>query len=471
MNDIGATLIPIQDITSPMTPSERRATLALAGIYALRMLGLFMMLPVLSLFAESLAGSTPFLIGLSVSIYGLTQAVLQIPFGLWSDRFGRKKVIVAGLVLFIVGSIVAALSTSIYGILAGRALQGSGAIAAAVMALAADLTQEVHRTKAMATIGASIGVAFAVAVTLGPIVANWVGVQGIFWMTAALAALAIIAIIAVVPDPPASKKHRDAEVMPEQMSVALKNLELLRLNYGIFMLHLLLTATFVVVPLMMRNAGLIAAEHWKVYLSVMLLSLIVMIPFIIIAEKQRKMKMVFMGAITTLIIADVGFMVFNHNLTGIIAALGIFFCGFNLLEATLPSLISKAAPADLKGTAMGVYSTSQFLGAFVGGAVGGWSYGQWGAEAVFLLCIVAAASWLLVSIRMPPPRHWANLLISLETLSTQEIDLLADKMLAVTGVEEVTVHHAEAVAYLKVDNQQLDKTRLQSVIAQAAATH
>lgn len=464
-------MTPIQDITSPMTPSERRATLALAGIYALRMLGLFMMLPVLSLFAESLVGSTPFLIGLSVSIYGLTQAVLQIPFGLWSDHFGRKKVIIAGLLLFIAGSIVAALSTSIYGILAGRALQGSGAIAAAVMALAADLTQEVHRTKAMATIGASIGVAFAVAVTLGPIVANWVGVQGIFWMTAALAALAIIAIITVVPDPPASKKHRDAEVMPEQMSVALKNPELLRLNYGIFILHLLLTATFVVVPLMMRNTGLIAAEHWKVYLSVMMLSMVIMIPFIIIAEKQRKMKMVFIGAIATLIVADMGFMVFNHNLTGIIVALGIFFCGFNLLEATLPSLISKTAPADLKGTAMGVYSTSQFLGAFVGGAVGGWSYGQWGAKAVFLFCIVAAVSWLLVSIRMSPPRYWANLLISLETLSPQDVDQLADNMLAIIGVEEVTVHYAEGVAYLKVDNQQLDKAQLQSVITHATATH
>ena len=194
-------MTPIQDITSPMTPLERRATFALAGVYALRMLGLFMMLPVLSLFAEKLEGSTPFLIGLAVSIYGLTQALLQIPFGLWSDRFGRKKIIIIGLLLFIVGCVVAAMATTIYGVLLGRALQGSGAIAAAVMALAADLTQEVHRTKAMATIGASIGLAFGVAVTLGPIIASWVGVQGIFWVTAVLALLAIAAIVLVVPDP------------------------------------------------------------------------------------------------------------------------------------------------------------------------------------------------------------------------------------------------------------------------------
>jgi predicted MFS family arabinose efflux permease len=449
-----------------MTPLERRATFALAGVYALRMLGLFMMLPVLSLFAEKLEGSTPFLIGLAVSIYGLSQAVLQIPFGLWSDRFGRKKVIIIGLVLFIAGSIVAALSTTIYGVLVGRALQGSGAIAAAVMALAADLTQEVHRTKAMATIGASIGLAFGVAVTLGPIIANLIGVQGIFWVTAGLAVLAIVAIVTVVPDPPKSKKHRDAEVMPEQMADALKNPDLLRLNYGIFVLHLLLTATFVVVPLLMRNAGLVAAEHWKVYLGVMVGAIIIMIPFIILAEKKRQMKAVFMGAIATLIVADIGFMGLSDNLAGIIIALGVFFCGFNLLEATLPSLISKTAPADLKGTAMGVYSTAQFLGAFVGGAVGGWSYGQWGAKAVFLLCILAALSWLWVSLRMTPPRYLANLLISLETLSAQEAERLADAMLAIKGVDEVIVHYAEGVAYLKVDNQQLDKARLQAVMNQ-----
>lgn len=318
-------MTPLQDITSPMTPLERRATLTLASVYALRMLGLFMMLPVLALFAEQLSGATPFLIGLAVSIYGLTQAVLQIPFGLWSDKFGRKKIIVIGLLLFIAGSIVAALSTHIYGVLAGRALQGSGAIAAAVMALAADLTQEVHRTKAMATIGASIGLAFGVAVTLGPVIANLLGTQSIFWVTALLALLAIIAIITLVPDPPQSKRHRDAEVMPEQMHDALKNPELLRLNYGIFILHFLLTALFVVVPLLMRNAGLPASEHWKVYLGVMFSAMVIMIPFIIMAEKKRRMKTVFIGAIVTLMLANLGLMIVYHTLCGIIIALGVFF--------------------------------------------------------------------------------------------------------------------------------------------------
>ena len=462
-------LTPIQDITSPMTALERRSTFALAGVYALRMLGLFMMLPVLSLFAERLDGSTPFLMGLAVSIYGLTQSVFQIPFGLWSDRLGRKKVIVVGLMLFIVGSIVAALSTTIYGVLIGRALQGSGAISAAVMALVADLTQEVHRTKAMATIGASIGMSFGVAVTLSPVIAQVVGVQGIFWVTAVLAFLAILTILFVVPEPPKSKRHRDAEVLPEQMSDALKNPDLLRLNYGIFILHLLLTATFVVVPLLMRNAGLVSAEHWKVYLGVMVAAIVIMVPFVILAEKKHQMKWVFRGAIITIMCADIGMMFVNDHLVGIIACLGVFFCGFNLLEAILPSLISKTAPADLKGTAMGVYSTSQFIGTFLGGAVGGWCYGKWGAPAVFLFCTLAALSWLWVSLSMNPPRYLANLLISLEQLSAKEAEHFANAMLEVKGVKEVILHIDDAVAYLKVDNQQLDKEQLQGVINQNTA--
>ena len=204
----------VQDITSPMTSMERRATLSLSSIYALRMLGLFMILPVLSLFAETLEGATPLLIGLAISVYGLTQAFLQIPFGLMSDRFGRKKIIILGLVLFAAGSVVAALSITIYGVLIGRALQGSGAIAAAIMALAADLTHEVHRTKAMAMIGASIGMSFGVAVTLGPVIAGYSGIQGIFWLTAVLSFLAIFVVLFVVPNPEHTKVHRDAELIP-----------------------------------------------------------------------------------------------------------------------------------------------------------------------------------------------------------------------------------------------------------------
>ncbi|MDD5577678.1 MAG: MFS transporter [Methylobacter sp.] len=454
-----------------MTASEKRATWSLAGIYALRMLGLFLIMPVLSLFAEQLEGSTPSLIGLSIGIYGISQSILQIPFGLWSDRIGRKKIIIIGLILFFIGSVVAAVSTTIYGVLAGRAIQGSGAIAAPIMALAADLTQEVHRTKAMALIGVSIGLSFGVAIAAGPVIAGLIGVHGIFWLIGLLAILAILIILFIVPNPPQqSKKHRDAQLVPAQFSYVLKSADLLRLNYGIFVLHIILTASFVVLPLLMRDAGLLPALHWKVYLPVFIISMAAVVPFVILAEKKRKMKGVFIGAIVVLVLADIGLMLFHGTLPGIIAFLWLFFCGFNLLEATLPSLISKTAPGDIRGTAMGVYSTCQFMGAGIGGGVGGWCYGEFGASGVFLFCAAAGFSWLVVSLGMRPPKYWANLLISLEKLNEQDANEFVAEMLKIIGVEEITLHYEDAVAYLKVDNQQLDKDRLQSLITRYAST-
>ncbi|OAI12087.1 MFS transporter [Methylomonas koyamae] len=449
-----------------MTATEKRATVSLASIYALRMLGLFMLLPVLSLFTEQMPGSTPKLVGLTMGIYGLTQAILQIPFGLLSDRFSRKTVIVIGLVLFVAGSVWAALATDIYGVLIGRALQGCGAISAAVMALLADLTQEVHRTKAMATIGASIGVSFGVAITLGPIIAHQFGIAGIFWMIALLAALAILVILFVVPNPEKISIHRDAEYIPSELSTVITNPELLRLNYGIFALHLILMASFVVVPLLMRDAGLEGGSHWMVYLPVLVTSMAGIIPFVIIAEKKRKMKPVFLGAIATLVVANLGFVALHGQLVGLIACLWIFFCGFNLLEATLPSLISKTAPGDLKGTAMGIYSSGQFLGAFLGGAAGGWLYGEHGAAAVFLFSAGVAASWAVIALFMSPPRYWANLLLPLQGVSAERGSEFSKQLLAIAGVEEVRLHFEEQAAYLKVDSQRLDKDQLNQFLQQ-----
>jgi predicted MFS family arabinose efflux permease len=456
----------VQDITSPMTATERRATWSLASIYALRMLGLFMIMPVMSLFAEQMEGSTPSLIGLAIGIYGMSQALLQIPFGLISDRTGRKKIIIFGLLLFCLGSVIAAVSTTIYGIIVGRAIQGSGAIAGPIMALVADLTQEVHRTKAMALIGASIGVSFGVAIAAGPVIAGFIGIHGLFWMIAVLSLLAILVIIFLVPQPQKVKKHRDAEIMSESFFQVLKNIDLFRLNYGIFILHAILTASFVVVPLLMRDAGLLPAEHWKVYLPVFVFSFLAIVPFVIIAEKKRKMKPVFLGAILVLILADIGLMQFNSTLFGVIGFLWLFFTGFNLLEATLPSLISKTAPGDVRGTAMGIYSTCQFLGAGIGGSLGGWCYGHYGPQSVFLFCAVLAFSWLLLSLSMTPPKYWTNLLISLQAVGSQKVDEFATALVKIAGVEDVILHDLEGVAYLKVDNQQLDRPALQHLINQ-----
>ncbi|WP_231883726.1 MULTISPECIES: MFS transporter [Methylomonas] len=456
----------VQDITSPMTAMEKRATVSLASIYALRMLGLFMLLPVLSLFTEQMPGSTPKLVGLTMGIYGLSQAILQIPFGLLSDRFSRKTIIVIGLLLFVAGSVVAALAIDIYGVLIGRALQGCGAVSAAVMALLADLTQEVHRTKAMATIGASIGISFGVAITAGPIIADHWGIAGIFWMIALLAALAILVVLFVVPNPEKITTHRDAEYIPSELSSVITNPDLLRLNYGIFALHLILMASFVVVPLLMRDAGLEGGKHWLVYLPVLVTSMAGIIPFVIIAEKKRKMKGVFLAAISTLLVANLGFVLLHGELIGLIACLWIFFCGFNLLEATLPSLISKTAPGDLKGTAMGIYSSAQFIGAFLGGAAGGWLYGEFGPASVFLFSAAIAASWILIAWFMAPPRYWANLLLPLKNVSPEQSGEFSKQLLTIAGVEEVRLHFEEQAAYLKVDSQRLNKDDLNQFLQQ-----
>lgn len=459
---------PVLEIDSPMSRAEIRASLSLAAIYMLRMLGMFLILPVFSVFARDLPDATPFLVGLAISAYGLTQAVLQIPFGLWSDRFGRKPLITVGLLIFAAGSVVAALSHSIYGIILGRALQGAGAVAAVVMALAADLTREEHRTKAMALIGISIGTSFAIAMVAGPVLTRWMGLAGLFWVITALALAGILVLHTLVPSPAVSRFHRDAEVRTSAFGTVLGNAELLRLDFGIFCLHLILTATFVVLPLVLRDRLQLPTEqHWHLYLPVFVLSMLSMVPFVLLAEKKRRMKPVFLGFIALVAAACAGFIWLATDFWSVFALLYVFFTGFNLLEATLPSMVSKTAPPDLKGTAMGIYSTSQFLGAFAGGSGGGWIYGHYGLEEVFLYGCCVALLWLAVAITMKPPRHLSSLLINVGTLSRDQASLLSGQLLAAPGVAEAVVLPEDGVAYLKVDREKLDRSRLREVFEQA----
>tara|TARA_R110002095_G_scaffold214311_1_gene206156 strand:- start:1397 stop:2776 length:1380 start_codon:yes stop_codon:yes gene_type:complete len=451
---------------STMSEQEKRASIGLAGIFSMRMLGLFMILPVMSLYAGDLKGVTPLLLGLAISAYGLTQALLQIPFGLMSDRFGRKKIITLGLLLFVAGSIVAALSTTIYGIILGRALQGSGAVAAAVMALAADLTLEQNRTKIMATIGISIGISFGIAMVIGPLLASVVGLQGIFWFTAVLAIIGIIILHKVVPQPASISVHKDAEPIPALIGKVLKDRQLLRLDIGIFCLHLVMTAMFVVLPIVLRGKlGIAAEDHWMVYLPVLALSVLAMVPFIILAEKKRKMKAVFVGAVLTLSMACLGLYQLSGNLWGVLAALFIFFTAFNLLEATLPSLISKIAFAGGKGTAMGVYSSSQFFGAFCGGIAGGLIWDAYGLSEVFLFCAIVLLLWFVVALSMKSPRHMSSLLKHLDIQTAAQAKEITDKLLAVKGVLDVGISVDDSTAYLKVDNELLDHQALDAIIS------
>jgi MFS family permease len=457
------TMAEANDNANTMNASERKAVSSLAGIYALRMMGLFMILPVFALYAEHLKGVTPALVGLAIGIYGLTQAVLQIPYGMLSDRIGRKPVIIFGLLVFAVGSIVAATSTSIHGVIIGRALQGAGAIAATVMALTADLTREENRLKAMATIGISIGMAFAASLVLGPILNNIIGVPGIFWFTAVLSVAAIGMLKWVVPNPVSSSFHRDAMTAPAQLKSVLKDPQLLRIDFGIFVLHLMLTSTFVVLPLAMRDfAHLPSAHHWYVYLPVMVVSMMLMIPFVIIAEKKRRMKQVFSAAILTMGIAEAVFLLLYHSLSGIVFSLFLFFIAFNVLEATLPSLIAKFAAPDHKGTAMGVYSSSQFIGAFSGGVLGGWLHGHFGIGAVFGLSAAMAMTWFLVAVSMQNPRYLSSYMVKVGQVDDKQAKHLVTELTAVRGVAEAVVVVEDGIAYLKVDLHALDHDALRA---------
>lgn len=381
-----------------MTALERRATGGLAAIFGARMVGLFLILPVFSLYADELSGSTPALIGLAIGAYGLTQALLQIPMGFASDRFGRRPVIIVGLLLFAAGSVLAALSTHIYGVIAGRALQGSGAIAAAVMALAADLTRESQRTKTMAIIGMSIGGAFMLAMMLGPVIANWVGLSGVFWVTAAMAVLAIALLWWLVPVP-AEQVSAGREDWWAQFRRVTREPDLLRLDLGIFTLHFILTAGFVVLPIVFEQSlGLDKGAHWQVYVPVLLLSAAAMFPIIALGERRRQMPRVLLGAVAVLALTELALALWTSRPLLFIAAFWVYFTAFNVLEASLPSLVSRVAPPHAKGAALGLYSTAQFAGAFAGGVAGGLVFAAAGLSAVFLLCAVAAVVWFVLTL-------------------------------------------------------------------------
>ncbi|NLZ79564.1 MAG: MFS transporter [Gammaproteobacteria bacterium] len=447
-----------------MNAQEKRAASGLSLVFAFRMLGMFMVLPVLATYGQDLAGATPFLLGLAIGAYGLTQAVLQIPFGMLSDRFGRLPIIYIGLLIFAAGSVVAGMSDSVWGVISGRVLQGAGAISAAVMALLSDLTREQHRTKAMAMIGISIGISFAVAMVVGPLVTRGFGLSGLFWFTAAMALVGMVIIAITVPKPAQQVVTRESGVAKTALAATLRNPDLLRLDLGIFVLHALLMASFVALPLaLVEQGGLPKEEHWWVYLIALFVGFFAMLPFIIYSEKKRQMKRVFVGAVGVLMGTELFLWLFADSLTLLIIGTLAFFTAFNFLEASLPSLISKVSPAGAKGTAMGVYSTSQFLGAALGGMLGGWLFTVGGASLVFAGCAALAALWLIFAANMQEPPYVTSVRLSVSPAAMQDTQWLI-ALSAQAGVVDTILVAEEAAVYVKFDTQIIDRASVESYL-------
>jgi MFS family permease len=448
---------------------EKKAAFSLASVFGVRMLGLFMILPVFAIYGEQLTGYSPLWLGIAIGAYGLTQALLQIPMGILSDKYGRKPVILVGLLIFLLGSVVAALSTSIYGVVLGRALQGMGAIASAILALAADLTREEQRPKVMATIGMFIGLSFTFAMILGPIVADAFGLSGLFWFTGLLTILAMLMIQFMVPYSVNKAPRGDSVALPQKIVTLIRHPQLSRLNWGVFILHMALTACFVTLPKQFVASGLSLENHWQIYLPTLLGSFFLMVPFMIIAIKKQQEKPMFSAAVALLTMALFLLWILPSSFWSLVVTVVLFFTAFNYLEATMPSILSRLAPAGVKGSVMGIYSSSQFLGAFVGGIVGGFIASRYGEQSIFLVMALICLIWLGLSFGMQKLQKSKSFSFVTNINCEEKADEVADLLINMPGVIEATLVHDEladnnAVAYLKVNDKTVNLQAIKAML-------
>lgn len=428
---------------------EQKTAVSLALVFGLRMLGLFMIMPVFAIYGRDLIGYSPLWVGIVIGAYGLTQAMLQIPMGQLSDRIGRKPVIIAGLGLFCLGSIVAGMADSVYGVAFGRILQGTGAVASAILALAADITREQQRPKVMAVIGMCIGLSFAFSLVAGPVLAQWIGLKGIFFVTAALAIVGMLVVHYIVPNVTTKAPAGDASTNKYKLRAMLRDPQLLRLDVGIFLLHLTLTAVFVSLPFELEAAGLVGEHHWWIYFPALLLSFVLMVPMLIIAAKKKMNKQFFLFAIALMGVALCVMGFANGNLWLFGLAIVLYFTAFNFLEASLPAMISMSAPAGAKGSAMGIYSTSQFAGAFCGGIIAGSLYSQLGSQGLFFIIAAVMIVWFIISLGLENVGQVKAHTIAVTISNQREAELIAEKLISLSGINEAVVVLEEQVAYLK----------------------
>lgn len=447
-----------------MTPLERRITGALSAVFAMRMLGLFVVLPVFAIYGQELEGATPLLIGLAIGAYGLVQGILQIPFGMLSDRVGRKPMIFVGLLMFAIGGLVAAASHTIWGVIIGRAIQGSGAVSGVVMALLTDLTREAHRTRAMGVIGATVGLSFGLAMVLGPLIAAGTGLHGLFLFTSVMALASLALIFLFVPTPVAVVRDSPRRRMLPALWRVLRHPGLFRLDLGVFLLHLVMVAVFVVVPPSLITYEQLPPErHWLIYLPVILVSLVFMAPLMMLAERRARLREALVLAGGGLV-ASLLLLAFAHqSLVGVVCGLLLYFTSFNLLEALMPSMVGRLSPAGARGTAMGVYSSGQFFGAFFGGLVGGGLSAVVSPEGVLLVCAVLMALWVAFAAGLRLRTRRRDLVLPLPA-AVDDPRRLAERLLAQDGVLQATVVPEDGVVYVTVDSARCNEARLHAAL-------
>lgn len=424
----------------------------IAAIFSFRMLGLFLLIPVFSVYAAYLEGATPALIGLALGGYGLSQGLLQMPFGMLSDRLGRKPILTIGLLFFVAGSLLGAITHSIYGMIMARVLQGTGAIGSVLIALLADLTRDDQRTKAMAVIGMTIGTSFSLAMVLSPLIAARFGLSGIFYFTAVLAGFGLLILHLIIPQPTKECFHVDSEASLALIGSVVKNKPLQKLNVSIFCQHFILTSTFFALPLLLNHhvqSGHLT-QQWHFYLPLMFFSFVLMVPFIVLAEKKKKIKAVFISSVSVTFMTQWFLAYMGQHWWGLCLLMFVYFVAFNILEALLPSLVSRQANSGTKGTAMGVYSTSQFLGLFTGGALAGVLYQWHGEQAIFLTNTLLSGFWGVISFYLKPNVYLLTLSIAYHHIPLSSTDMIKS-ILCLEGVVEALDSQEENVLYVRVD--------------------
>ncbi|MGP1929815.1 MAG: MFS transporter [Arsenophonus sp. ER-BJ3-MAG3] len=446
-----------------MTPKELKAIFGLGMVFALRILGMFMILPILVTYGSVLKNANELLIGMAIGIYGVSQVIFQIPFGLMSDRFGRKQLIIIGLLISITGSLVAAITDSIFGVIIGRALQGAGAVSSTIMALLSDLTREQNRTKAMAFMGVSFGITFSISIIISPIITHAIGLHGLFWGISLLTFCAVLITSFIVPDSQYHIIDHETHFIKNSIQKIINNTQLIKINLSILFLHSLLISNFIALPLIIKNSGFEVNQHWKIYLITLFISFIIVLPFIIYAEKNRRIKQILLLFIFILFISQLIFCFSNQQFWLILIGLQLFFIAFNIMEVLLPSLVSKESPIRYKGTSMAIYSTSQFIGVALGGILGGWFLQLNGVFLIFISGLMLSTCWFFIILKMYKPNYTNNIRLILPE-QINDINLLKIKLVNEPGVYEVILDLKSLSAFIKIDKKIITQKQLEIII-------